>query len=184
MEKQGQTAGLDGVEARRTEGAGINYLPIGVIRSPYPGPKGMPIQPSRAGGVAGTVEIQPEYQDGLQDLEGFSHIILIYCLHLSEGYSLKVKPFLDDVERGVFATRAPRRPNPIGLSVVRLVRVVDCNLEIEGVDVVDGTPLLDVKPFVPHFDAPKVERIGWLAGKVERVNRVAADGRFQVHQQG
>ncbi len=152
---------------------------IGVIRSPFAELDGMPIQPAGARGVTGTVEVWPHYAAGLQDLDGFSHIILLYHLHQASGFSLSVVPFLDDRPRGLFATRAPRRPNPIGLSVVRLVEVDGCTLRIQDVDVLDGTPLLDIKPFVPQFDAPAVERIGWLAGKVEAAGRVQSDERFQ-----
>jgi len=144
----------------------------------------MPIQPVGAQEVVGSIEIEPEYEEGLKDLAGFSHVILLYHLHLSAGYSLTVKPFLDNVPRGVFATRAPRRPNPIGLSVVKLVRVAGCTLEIQGVDVVDGTPLLDIKPFVPKFDVPQVERIGWLEQKSDRADQIKADERFAETRPG
>jgi tRNA-Thr(GGU) m(6)t(6)A37 methyltransferase TsaA len=157
----------------------IEYKPIGIIRSPFKAIKGMPIQPTGAKGVRGKVVIKPEYVDGLKDIEGFSHIILIYHFHLSKGFSLEVKPFMDDSLHGVFATRAPRRPNPIGLSVVRLVRMEGRTLHIEDVDVVDRTPLLDIKPFVPKFDVVKVERIGWLSKRVCKVGKVKADGRFR-----
>ena len=157
----------------------IRFKPVGVIYSPFKEPAGTPIQPTGARGVAGTVEIQPEYAGGLRDLDGFSHIILIYHFHLSHGYRLEVKPFLDDSLRGVFATRAPRRPNAIGLSVVRLVRVDGCTLHIEDVDIVDGTPLLDIKPYVPKFDIAEGERIGWLAARLERAAAMQADDRFE-----
>jgi len=156
----------------------ICYRPIGVIRSPFREVKGTPIQPAGARGVPGTVDVRPEFADGLKDLIGFSHVLLIYHFHLSEGYSLLVTPFLDDQLRGVFATRAPRRPNPVGISVVRLLRVEGSRLAVEDVDMVDGTPLLDIKPYVPRFDAPKAERIGWLNGKVDQVSETTADGRF------
>ena len=156
----------------------IIYMPIGVIRSPFKDTKGTPIQTAGARGVPGTVEIEPRYDDGLKDLQGFSYIFLIYHFHLSQEYSLMVKPFLDDTLRGVFATKAPRRPNTIGLSVVRLVRVEGCTLHIEDVDIVDGTPLLDIKPYVPEFDVRKVERIGWLANRVDRTAEMEADERF------
>ena len=139
----------------------------------------MPIQPAGARGVAGSVEVALEYLDGLQDLAGFSHIILIYHLHLSQGYCLRVKPFLDDTLRGLFATRAPRRPNAIGFSTVRLVRVDGCTLHIEDVDIVDGTPLLDIKPYAPDFDVPEVERIGWLTAKTGQIQAMKADERFK-----
>jgi tRNA-Thr(GGU) m(6)t(6)A37 methyltransferase TsaA len=157
---------------------GIAYMPIGVIHSPFNNIEGMPIQPAGAKGIAGTVEIEHEYCDGLKDIEGFSHIILLYHFHLSKGYSLEVRPFMDDKLHGVFATRAPNRPNPIGISVVKLVRVQHCTLHIEGVDIIDGTPLLDIKPFVPEFDVVKVERIGWLSQKIAKIYEAKADKRF------
>lgn len=157
----------------------ILYKPIGIIHSPFTDIKGMPIQPSGARGIAGNIEIFPEYAKGLKDLEGFSHIILLYHFHLSEGYSLTVKPFMDEHPRGVFATRAPKRPNPIGISVVRLVRIEDTIIHIENVDIVDGTPLLDIKPYVPEFDVQKIEKIGWLSKKIKKVHEVKADEMFQ-----
>ena len=157
----------------------IVYQPIGTIHSPFQSIKGMPIQPAGAKGVQGTVEINSEYVAGLQDLEGFSYIILIYHFHLSKGYSLKVQPFMDKNLRGVFATRTPKRPNPIGISVVRLVRVEGTILHIEDIDIVDGTPLLDIKPYVPEFDVHRVDQTGWLSKQVDRVSTVKADKRFQ-----
>jgi len=135
--------------------------PIGTIHSPFQDKKSTPIQPSRSQAI-GQVEVFPEYVEGLQDLDGFSNIILLYVFHCSEGYSLRVKPFLDDQLHGLFATRYPCRPNPIGLSVVRLVSMNGNVLEIEGVDVLDGTPLLDIKPYVPEFDFKDGARTGWL----------------------
>ncbi len=157
----------------------ITYRPIGIIRSPFQDTKGMPIQPSGARGVAGTVEILPEFAEGLNDLDGFSHIFLIYHFHLSQDYSLTVKPFLDDVSRGVFATRAPKRPNAIGISVVRLVKIEGCMLHIEDVDIVDSTPLLDLKPYVSAFDVREVERTGWLADRAKKAAEKEADERFK-----
>ncbi|HVO82953.1 MAG TPA: tRNA (N6-threonylcarbamoyladenosine(37)-N6)-methyltransferase TrmO [Syntrophobacteria bacterium] len=156
----------------------IRYRPIGTIHSHFAEAKGVPIQPTGAIGVRGTIEMAPEFAEGLKDLEGFSHILLIYHFHLSKGYSPLVMPFLDDTPRGVFATRAPRRPNSIGLSVVRLISVEGCRLTIEDVDIVDGTPLLDLKPYVPQFDAREVDRIGWFEGKTDQISRTKADGRF------
>jgi len=156
----------------------IIYKPIGMIHSPFTVVDGMPIQPSGAAGVRGTVELRADLAPGLKDLEGFSHIILIYHFHLSIGYSLDVKPFLNDTLRGVFATRAPKRPNPIGLSVVRLTGISGTTLNIEDVDVVDQTPLLDIKPFVPDFDNREAQSIGWLAGQTPRVTVIKADRRF------
>jgi tRNA (adenine37-N6)-methyltransferase len=157
----------------------ITYLPIGIIRSPFREIEGMPIQPLAATGIAGRVEIAPEYVAGLKDLGGFSHLILLYHFHFSEGYSLEVKPFLDDQYHGVFATRAPKRPNPLGLSVVRLIRIDDDILHIADVDIADGTPLLDIKPYIPAFDAHHTESIGWFAGKLEQVGKTRADWRFK-----
>jgi tRNA (adenine37-N6)-methyltransferase len=151
----------------------VNFvmLPIGIIRTPFTQPQGMPIQPVFSQ-ETGRVEVLPEYAEGLQDLEAFSHVILIYALHRSEGYSLRVKPFLDDVARGLFATRYPCRPNPIGLSTVRLLSRRDNVLEVEGIDVLDGTPLLDIKPYVPEFDSKADAYAGWYdsrpAGKEGR----------------
>lgn len=152
--------------------------PIGTIHSPFAQPQGAPIQPPAAANVPGTVVIFPEYQEGLQDLDGFSHLFLIYHFHLSNPYNLKVKPFLDDRPRGVFATRAPARPNPIGLSVVRLEKVEGNTLFVLDVDVVDGTPLLDIKPYVSAFDTRVETRDGWLTANLEKLPSVRADGRF------
>lgn len=157
----------------------IQYKPIGLIHSPYKNTKGMPIQPSGAMGVKGTVEIEPEYIDGLQDIEGFSHIILLYHFHLAQGYSLKVTPFLDHNQHGVFATRAPKRPNSIGLSIVKLVDVEDNILHIEDVDIVDKTPLLDIKPYVPFFDYRNTKKVGWLTEVMLRSIITKADDRFE-----
>ena len=156
----------------------IRYKPIGIIHSPFKEPKGTPIQPSAAKGAEGTVEVFPEYAEGLKDVAGFSHIILVYHFHLSGRASLRVKPFMDDVERGLFAVRAPSRPNPIGLSVVRLVRVDENLIHVLDVDMVEGTPLLDIKPYVPEFDAGEDVRIGWLEERVRKLPGTKDDGRF------
>jgi tRNA-Thr(GGU) m(6)t(6)A37 methyltransferase TsaA len=157
----------------------IRYKPIGLIHAPFKDIKGMPIQPTGARGIQGTIEIKKDCLKGLNDLDGFSYIILIYHFHLSKGYSLGVKPFMDDSLRGVFSTRAPNRPNPIGISIVRLLRVEGCTLYIEDVDIVDGTPLLDIKPYVPGFDVRKTKKIGWLTKKADKVCKVKADERFR-----
>jgi tRNA-Thr(GGU) m(6)t(6)A37 methyltransferase TsaA len=141
------------------------FEPIGVIHSPFDRRDETPIQPYRSQ-ATGQVELQPEYEAGLKGLEGFSHIILLYFFHESEpGYSLTITPFLDDEPKGLFATRYPRRPNSIGLSVVRLAKRDGRVLHVEGIDVLDGTPLLDVKPYVPAFDAFPDVRFGWLEGR-------------------
>ena len=157
----------------------FNYRPIGIIHSPFKGCEGTPIQPLGGTGVQAEVEIFPEYLAGLQDLEGFSHITLLYHCHLSQAYKLKVKPFLDDVERGLFATRAPARPNPIGMSLVRLMRIENDVLFIQDIDIIDQTPLLDIKPFVPDFDVRKAEKTGWLEKRAANADKITDDGRFR-----
>jgi len=158
----------------------VIYEPIGTIHSPFKNLEGMPIQPIGAKDVKGEISLKEEFKEGLKDLEGFSHIILIYHLHLSKGYQLHVKPFLDDTERGVFATRAPKRPNPIGTSVVRLENIEGSKIYISNVDIVDGTPLLDIKPYIPNFDKRKGEKvcIGWFEDKHEEANDKKSDDRF------
>ena len=156
----------------------IEYTPIGIIHSPFKEPRGTPIQPKGAKGVAGTVEVFPEYVEGLKDLEGFSHIVLVYHFHLAREYSLTVKPHLDNRVHGLFATRAASRPNSIGISVVRLVRMEGNVLHIQDVDMIEGTPLLDIKPYVPEFDTSEVERIGWLAKCIKKLDEAVDDGRF------
>jgi tRNA-Thr(GGU) m(6)t(6)A37 methyltransferase TsaA len=142
------------------------FQPIGRIHSPFTHRDLTPIQPYRSR-AKGQVELWPEYEAGLEDLDGFSHIILLYVFDQAEpGYDLMVTPFLDDQPKGLFATRYPRRPNSIGLSVVRLVGREGCVLDVSSIDVLDGTPLLDVKPYVPRFDAFPEATMGWLEGHV------------------
>jgi tRNA-Thr(GGU) m(6)t(6)A37 methyltransferase TsaA len=143
----------------------MRIKPIGIIHSPFQSGAETPIQPS-CSTATGQVEVFKEYQEGLEDIEGFSHIILIYWFHKSKGYNLKVKPFLDDTLRGVFATRAPSRPNQIGISVVRLLERKENILYVKGIDVLDGTPLIDIKPHVPDFELGEMVRIGWIEGKI------------------
>ena len=157
----------------------IEYKPIGIIHTPFNDPEGMPIQPAGAEGIKGTVEIFPEYENGLKDLEGFSHIILLYHFHQSKGFNLHVVPFMDSQIRGVFATRAPKRPNPIGLSVVKLRKVEGRTLHVENVDILDGTPLLDIKPYVPEFDKKTPVRTGWLENTRKTVSERKSDKRFK-----
>ena len=156
----------------------IQYRPIGIIHTPYKRPKGTPIQPPTSKGVESDVEVFENYTEGLTDLEGFSHIFLIYHFHLSRKFSLKVKPFLDDESHGLFATRAPSRPNAIGLSVVELIGTQKNILRVKNIDVLDGTPLLDIKPYVPGFDIRKVHRIGWMEKKIKNLDKTQDDGRF------
>lgn len=156
----------------------IIFQPIGYIRTPFKALEGMPIQPRGGQLVRGEVVLDDEYQEGLNDIDGFSHLILIYQFHRSKGYELTVKPFLDDSKRGLFATRAPRRPNAVGLSIVNLISRKGNVLQVENVDVVDRTPLIDIKPYVPAFDSPNVTAIGWLEGKVERCRAMTSDSRF------
>ena len=157
----------------------ISYRPIGVIHSPFTDIGGMPIQPTGASGIRGTVEVFPEFAEGLKDLDGFSHIILLYHFHRAQESKLVVTPFMDPQPRGVFATRAPKRPNPIGLSIVRLLSIKQNVLHIENVDVLDGTPLLDIKPYVPEFDHHPADRVGWLEQAKGQVRRQKSDSRFR-----
>lgn len=157
----------------------VTYRPIGVVRSPFREPRNAPIQPRGAAGVEGRLELLPELAEGLADLDGFSHLVLVYHLHLSRGFALSVDPFLDHRPRGVFATRAPRRPNPIGLSVVRLVAVEPPTVHVSDLDVVDGTPLLDLKPHVREIEPPGPYRLGWLSGRIAEIATARSDDRFE-----
>ena len=157
----------------------IELKPIGTIHTPFSTLEGMPIQPKGAAGIKGEVEVFEDYQVGLEDLDGFSHIILLYCFHRSQGYNLKVVPFLDTEQRGLFATRAPKRPNPIGLSIVRLDKIENGSLHIQNVDILDGTPLIDIKPYIPEFDHPTNIRTGWHAKGQKSVLHQKSDDRFK-----
>lgn len=157
----------------------IEFDPIGVIHTPFTEREGMPIQPAGAVGVKGTVELFEDFHPGLKDLDGFSHIILLYHFHRSHSFNLHLVPFMDSELRGLFATRAPKRPNAIGLSVVQLDRIKDGVLHIQNVDILDGTPLLDIKPYVPEFDAQVEVRTGWLEKAREIVSRRKSDDRFK-----
>ena len=158
------------------------FHPIGVIRSPFTELALVPKRPIDPVTSRGEVVLDPRYREGLADLKGFSHVILVFHLHRSHGYDLTVSPYLDPTPRGLFATRAPRRPNPIGMTVVRLLRVDGPRLRVRGVDVLDGTPLLDIKPSVPAFDHHPCERCGWLEPHLPELERGGsarlADGRF------
>jgi len=156
----------------------VTYEPVGVIRSPFTAFEGMPLQSVAGAEVEAQIEMEPRLEPGLLDLDGFSHLFVIAHLHRGRPGGLRVVPFLDDTERGIFATRSPRHPNPIGLSVVRLLAVRGATLDIAGVDLIDGTPVLDIKPYVPAFDAVAAERTGWLERGAPRVHEVRADARF------
>ena len=157
----------------------IEYEPIGVIHTPFEDPAGMPIQPTGAEATVGTIDLEPAYDAGLDDLDGFSHCILLYHFHASDdSVSMQVEPFLDDTDRGLFATRAPQRPNGIGLSVVAIETISDGTMTVRGIDVVDGTPLLDIKPLVADFDVPTEIEQGWLTEAGGNVQSQRADDRF------
>ena len=140
----------------------LELTPIGLIHSPHRQAEGTPIQPRWAAGIEGTVEVFPEFEPGLRDLDGFDRIWLLYWFDRARTVRLDVVPYLDTQARGVFATRAPSRPNPIGLSCVRLVRVDGCNLHVHGIDLIEGTPILDIKPYLPYADAFPDSKAGWI----------------------
>ena len=156
----------------------MEFSPIGTIETPFKDREGMPIQPSGAKGIKGKIHIDPAYEEGLADIDGFSHIILLYHFHESKGFDLMVTPFLDKTQRGVFSTRAPRRPNAIGLSIVRLMSRKGSVLEIQDIDVLDNTPLIDIKPYVPGFDTKTVTSTGWLEKTQEKAQNMKSDTRF------
>jgi tRNA-Thr(GGU) m(6)t(6)A37 methyltransferase TsaA len=158
----------------------LRLKPIGVIRTPFLEPAGTPIQPSRADGARGTVHVAGQFCRGLRDLEGFERVWLIYWLHKSREVSLLVTPFLDREQRGLFATRSPARPAPLGISAVRLIAIQENLLEVADVDMIDGTPLLDIKPYVPEFDSYPGSRAGWF-DKSHLPSR-RADDRFAPHR--
>jgi tRNA-Thr(GGU) m(6)t(6)A37 methyltransferase TsaA len=139
----------------------IIFKPIGYLRSEHTNPDKTPIQPVFAKGFKGEAEIFPEYQEGLKDIEGFSHIYLITHFNKSKAAKLMVRPFLDNTERGVFSTRTPHRPNPIGFSLVRLLKREKNILHLDDVDIIDGTPILDIKPFIQRFDYRQNTHDGW-----------------------
>ncbi|MFX0100079.1 MAG: tRNA (N6-threonylcarbamoyladenosine(37)-N6)-methyltransferase TrmO [Candidatus Hodarchaeota archaeon] len=159
----------------------IVFTPIGIVHSEFKHPRGTPIQAASplAQGTEGYIEIFPEYIDGLKDLDGFSHIILLYYFHKAGPYRLLRKPFMDNEERGIFSIRAPSRPNPIGISIVKLIEVKEGGkLIIQDLDILDGTPLLDIKPYLPAMDSRNVERIGWLKKRIHNMGNTTDDGRF------
>ncbi|CAN5248234.1 tRNA (N6-threonylcarbamoyladenosine(37)-N6)-methyltransferase TrmO [soil metagenome] len=152
--------------------------PIGIVRSRFTEAVDMPVQTAGAPDEPGRVELQPEFVPGLRDIEGFDYLILLTHLHRCAQERLEVTPFLDTQSHGVFATRAPARPNRIGLSIVRLLRVDGATLHFEGNDMVDGTPVIDIKPYVPRFDVRTTERIGWFAGRLDTLADARSDRRM------
>lgn len=156
----------------------IKYTSIGIIHTPFKSLEGMPIQSERSIKAEGEIEVYPQYTDCLDDLEGFSHIYILYHFHKSFGWKAKVTPFLDHGLRGLFSTRSPRRPNPIGLSILEVLSISENIIRVKMVDILDGTPLLDIKPYVPQFENVEISRIGWLEGKVQNLSSTLSDDRF------
>lgn len=156
----------------------LKLEPIGVIRTPYTRLEDMPIQSGGGRDVQGELIIKPQYSEGLADLDGFSHIHLLYLFHRTTTTKMRVVPFLDDEPRGVFATRAPVRPNHLGLSVVELVGVEGCRVTIRNIDILDGTPLLDIKPYIKAFDGVEECRSGWMEAARAEVEAYRSDDRF------
>jgi tRNA-Thr(GGU) m(6)t(6)A37 methyltransferase TsaA len=156
----------------------VSYKPIGVIHSSFHNLEGMPIQPSSTLSGLGSIELYPEFVDGLKDLSGFSHIYLLYHFHKMHQPKLLVTPFLDTEPHGIFATRAPSRPNPIGISLVKIVSIKDNVIHIDHIDILDETPLLDIKPYVPEFEQVDTVRIGWLEKARGQINNQKSDKRF------
>ena len=158
----------------------ITINSIGIIHTPFNDINGIPIQPLAAKGIKGYIELFPEYLEGLIDLEGFSHITLLYHFHKINGYHLKVKPFMDTVEHGIFATKSPKRPNAIGFSTVKLLGIENNIIHIEMVDMLNETPLIDIKPFFSKFDNRANTKSGWLDNqKIISVRDLRSDTRFK-----
>lgn len=156
----------------------INYNSIGIIETPFEEREGMPIQPKGAKDIKGKIVLNQEFTEGLKDLEEFSHVILIYHFHENDGYKLTVKPFLDKNPHGLFSTRAPKRPNQIGLSVVKLEKIEENIIHVSGIDVLNKTPLLDIKPYVKDFDFPENSKHGWYDKSKKTAETTRADKRF------
>ena len=158
----------------------IIIKPIGIIHTPFDDVRNMPIQPIAAEGVFGLVEVFSEFAPGLKDLEGFSHITLVYRFHKIESYELEVIPFMDDQPHGIFSSKAPKRPNAIGISTVKLMKIDGNILHIEQPDMLNGTPLIDIKPFYPRYDNRQDVTIGWLEkNKNLPLEQLRADERFK-----
>ncbi len=158
----------------------INFNPIGIIYTPFKTIENMPIQSAAAKGAAGKIIINEEFAAGLKDLNEFSHIHLIYHFSKCAGHSLVVKPFLDDKTHGIFSTRSPKRPCAIGMSIVKITGVSANEIMVENVDMLDGTPLLDIKPYIPEFDViGGAVKIGWYQNKPKDLHETKSDERFK-----
>ena len=151
---------------------------LGIIHTPFTHLENMPIQPRGGEEVIGTIEIFDQYLEGLADLDGFSHIYLLYHFHKVKQTALTVTPFMDNTPRGVFSTRSPLRPNHIGLSIVRLLCIEGNTLSIQNIDILDNTPLIDIKPYIHAFDGVEKSRSGWMKGSAAEVSDKRSDGRF------
>lgn len=152
--------------------------PIGTIHSPFTSLEDMPIQPKGAHNSIGTIELNEEYIEGLADLDGFSHLYLLYHFHEAKETKLSVTPFMDIIPRGVFSTRSPVRPNHIGLSIVELQEITGRYIKVRGIDILDGTPLLDIKPYIEAFDFVDKSKSGWMKATETDVAQKRSDDRF------
>ena len=158
----------------------ILIRPIGIVHTPHSDIKNMPIQPIAATGIKGYIELLPEYAEGLKDMEGFSHITLVYHFHKINGYDLITIPFMDDKPHGIFACKAPKRPNAIGISTVLLLGIDGNIIHIEQVDMLDGTPLIDIKPFYPRYDNRENVTTGWLEKNIDLpLEKLRSDERYK-----
>lgn len=162
-----------------TASTAVTLRTVGTVHSRFLEVEGMPVQTVAAAREAGRIEVVPEFGPALQDIEGFEFLIVLTHMHLCEKERLQVLPFLDDKTHGAFATRAPSQPNRIGLSIVRLESVEGLTLHFTGNDMVDGTPVLDIKPYIPRFDVRQTERIGWFEGKLDQLPTKLSDDRMK-----
>lgn len=152
---------------------------IGIVNTPWTCRKNMPIQPPGGKGFEGIAVLKEEFKEGLKDVDGFSHVYLIYILDKAEKEKVLVTPYCDTVERGIFSTRSPSRPNRIGMSLVKIKKVEENKLFFDGADILNGTPLIDIKPFIKHFDVVEGEvKSGWMKLKKEEIEGKRSDGRF------
>lgn len=156
----------------------ISMKALGTIYTPFEKLEDMPIQPKGAAEIIGTIELEEQYTEGLADLLGFSHIYLLYEFHMAQRTSLTVIPFMDTTPRGVFATRSPLRPNHIGISIVKLIGVEKNIVTVQGIDILNGSPLLDIKPYIAAFDAVQQSQSGWMKGSEDEVAEKRSDQRF------